>query len=177
MPKIIENLRNDILNESMNIIDERGIDALSIRSLSSKLDIAPSTIYNYYGSKEDIIAALLRQRWENALIEIDKKCSLASDTVEAFEEIVSELRKSVKPLLRMHISSVHGSKLGHAHSREYQKVIFSELEARVRAIISEKSPDCKILETASGIITKLLISCTHDPELRISDIIDIAKAL
>ena len=51
MPKIIENLHNNILDEARRIIDEKGADALSMRNLANRLGIAPSTLYNYYESK------------------------------------------------------------------------------------------------------------------------------
>jgi len=170
VPKIIENLRDDILNEAINIIDDGGMDALSLRSISNRLGIAASTIYNYYGSKEEIIGALLRLRWETALCEIVRKTADISDTCEALEAVVSELCQSVKPLLRLHISSAKGMENAHGHSAEYQRQVLEELNSSVARILNRGGGE-SFSDEEAAVITKLLITCTHDTELKISDII------
>jgi len=176
MPKIIENLRDDILREAMNIINEGGMDALSLRSISSRLGIAPSTIYNYYSGKEELIAELLQRRWETALHDIDRMTEGVTEPCEALELVAAELKSSVKPLLRLHISSAKGMENAHGHAQDCQRLVFSELESRVRAILMRCGRG-DMPEQSFRVITKLLVTCTHDPELSISEIVSTARAL
>lgn len=50
-----------ILEAARDIIHERGVDALSIRSIAERIDYSPAGLYEYFGSKEEIIAAVCMQ--------------------------------------------------------------------------------------------------------------------
>lgn len=47
-----------ILNAALSILTEEGIDKLSIRAIADRIDYSPAALYEYYGSKEEIIGAL-----------------------------------------------------------------------------------------------------------------------
>jgi AcrR family transcriptional regulator len=53
--------REAILDAALQIVTEKGIDALSIREIASKIDYSPSGLYEYFASKEEIIAALVNE--------------------------------------------------------------------------------------------------------------------
>ena len=53
-----------ILDAALEIIHEKGVDGLSIRAIADKIDYSPAGLYEYYGSKEEIIAALCMQGLE-----------------------------------------------------------------------------------------------------------------
>lgn len=197
MPKIIENLRDDILNESMKIIDDEGIDGLSIRRLSSKLGIAPSTIYNYYRGKEQIIGALTKRRWDEALLKIDRERLREAPVIDKLAMVVEEMRTSVKPLLVFHISSVKDTGENKDHAYDHQKKVFSQLQNLVEKILSGGDPhsecnhgECAHSEGAHGqgthyegedfmasVITKLLIMCMHDDDMKFEDMVETIKRL
>jgi len=50
------------------MLDELGVDAFTIRELSRRADVAQRTLYNVFGSKEDIIASAIELHF-NSLIE------------------------------------------------------------------------------------------------------------
>jgi AcrR family transcriptional regulator len=50
-----------ILAAAHSLLTEGGPDALSIRAIADRIDYSPAGLYEYYGSKEEIIAALC---WE-----------------------------------------------------------------------------------------------------------------
>lgn len=50
-----------ILHAALSILTEEGIDKLSIRAIADRIDYSPAALYEYYGSKEEIIGALC---WE-----------------------------------------------------------------------------------------------------------------
>lgn len=47
-----------ILDAAHEILVKEGIDALSMRALAEKVDYSASALYNYYGSKEELLLAL-----------------------------------------------------------------------------------------------------------------------
>jgi AcrR family transcriptional regulator len=50
-----------ILSAARAIVAEGGADKLSIRAIADRIDYSPAGLYEYFGSKEEIIAALSRE--------------------------------------------------------------------------------------------------------------------
>lgn len=50
-----------ILDAARAIIHEQGVDRLSIRAIAERIDYSPAGLYEYYGSKEEIIDAVCGQ--------------------------------------------------------------------------------------------------------------------
>lgn len=55
--------RQAILDAARAIINERGIGALSMRTLAEKVDYSPSALYNYFDNKEEIVEAIRAEGW------------------------------------------------------------------------------------------------------------------
>ena len=67
MPKIIENLREELLAEAKRQIAERGYKNTTIRSVAAECGIAVGTVYNYFPSKEMLVAAFMYEDWQAQL--------------------------------------------------------------------------------------------------------------
>ncbi len=66
--------RDAILEAARRIISKQGVDALSIRSIADAIDYSPAGLYEYFGSKEEIIMAVIEQgfaRFTHALAAVD----------------------------------------------------------------------------------------------------------
>ena len=59
MPKIIENLRDQLLQEARKQIAERGYTGTTIRSVAGACGVGVGTVYNYFSSKEMLIASFM----------------------------------------------------------------------------------------------------------------------
>lgn len=53
-----------IIEAARQIICESGVDALSIRAIAERIDYSPAGLYEYFGSKEEIVAAVCAQNFE-----------------------------------------------------------------------------------------------------------------
>ena len=73
MPKIIENARKLILDEAKKQIHERGYAATTVRSVAAECGVAIGTVYNYFPSKEILIASFMSDDW-NACMENISDC-------------------------------------------------------------------------------------------------------
>ncbi len=71
MPKIIKNLREDILAETKKQVIERGYKNTTIRSVATECNIAVGTVYNYFKSKEILIASFVLDDWKECLRSIE----------------------------------------------------------------------------------------------------------
>ncbi|GIK56931.1 MAG: hypothetical protein BroJett015_25940 [Chloroflexota bacterium] len=56
--------REAVLEAARQIVSEQGADALSIRAIADRIDYSPAGLYEYFGSKEEIITAVCRQGHE-----------------------------------------------------------------------------------------------------------------
>lgn len=67
MPKIIENIREQLICEAKRQISERGYANTTIRSVASACGVGVGTVYNYFESKELLIAAFVSEDWKRHL--------------------------------------------------------------------------------------------------------------
>ena len=79
MPKIIENLECRLVEEVKRQLEESGYDAITIRSVASACGVGVGTVYNYFPSKEDLIAKHLLTDWKQCISAI-QAAGAASDT-------------------------------------------------------------------------------------------------
>ncbi len=78
MPKIIENLESRLLEEAKKQIEEAGYGAMTIRSVAKSCGVGVGTVYNYFSSKEELIATLLLGDWN--------RCVTAINTVSTYSD-------------------------------------------------------------------------------------------
>ena len=57
MPKLLENIRTQLLAEAQKQVAERGYAKTTIRSVADACGIAAGTVYNYFSSKEMLVAS------------------------------------------------------------------------------------------------------------------------
>src|SRR5437763_721083 len=75
-----------ILQAAKKIVAEEGVTALSMRAIADKIDYSPSGLYEYYGSKEEIVAELTKEGFEKLgsdLTRIDPALSPSQRLTEA----------------------------------------------------------------------------------------------
>lgn len=59
-----EKTRQGILSAARAILQEDGVDAISMRTLADKVDYSPAALYKYFANKDEIIDALRQEAWE-----------------------------------------------------------------------------------------------------------------
>ncbi len=67
MPKLIENVSRQLLEEARRQVAERGYARTTIRSVAGACDIAVGTVYNYFPSKTHLIASFVAEDWRKSL--------------------------------------------------------------------------------------------------------------
>jgi AcrR family transcriptional regulator len=59
-----EKTKQAILETAQELVAEKGLDGLSIREIARRIDYSPAGLYEYFESKEDIVAAICANVWE-----------------------------------------------------------------------------------------------------------------
>ena len=78
MPKIIENLENRLLAETEKQIREVGYSTMTIRSVAKACGVGVGTVYNYFSSKDELLATYMLQDW-NRCVDAIQAVSTYSD--------------------------------------------------------------------------------------------------
>jgi len=71
MPKVIENLKETIILEAKNILLTQGFKDLSIREIAKICNIGTGTFYNYFSTKDNLVAEIFREDWRKVSILVD----------------------------------------------------------------------------------------------------------
>ncbi len=71
MPKIIENLEEKLMLEARHQVREMGYAATTIRSVAKACGVGVGTVYNYFPSKEALIARFMLEDWRSCIAAID----------------------------------------------------------------------------------------------------------
>lgn len=96
MPKLIENVKEKLLEQAKKQVMEAGYEALSIRKVAKACGIASGTVYNYFESKEMLVASFMAEDWIKSIQTMKDKSSKEDNPIEVIKIIYEELCKFIK---------------------------------------------------------------------------------
>lgn len=67
MPKIIQNPEKRLIEEAIRQIEEVGYSGMTIRSVAKACGVGVGTVYNYFLSKDDLLAKYLLDDWSDCV--------------------------------------------------------------------------------------------------------------
>ena len=91
MPKIIENLKIRLLAEAKDQIEQSGYESVTIRSIAKGCGVGVGTVYNYFPSKERLIATHLLEDWKVCVDTIRQASDCAQSPQPILECIYEQL--------------------------------------------------------------------------------------
>ena len=100
MPKIIENVRGMLIDEAKTQIAINGYENVTIRSIAKGCGLGLGTFYNYFKSKETLIATFLLEDWKKRISNI----TVANEGEKDPMVVVHALYVQVKDFIRVHNS-------------------------------------------------------------------------
>jgi AcrR family transcriptional regulator len=79
-----------IVDAAERSFDGIGYDATSMETIAQVADVSAGTVYNYFGTKGAILAAIVTRHVEEAMVEADKRLDLGTDDpVDALMPMIS----------------------------------------------------------------------------------------
>ncbi len=67
MPKIIEKLREELISEVRRELEEFGYSKVTIRTVAANCRVGVGTVYNYFSSKDELVASVVALDWKKAV--------------------------------------------------------------------------------------------------------------
>lgn len=74
--------RHRILLEAQRLLDEAGVEGFTIRELSRRAKVAQRTLYNVFGSKEEIVASTIEERHKTLMANVPRPPPIETSPVE-----------------------------------------------------------------------------------------------
>ena len=93
MPKIIENIREKLLAEAKRQVSENGYSSMTIRSVATACGVGTGTVYNYFPSKDMLVASFMLEDWMLCMQAIEQGTAGAEDIKAALHCMYEELLK------------------------------------------------------------------------------------
>lgn len=81
MPKIIDDLRESLLREARRMLLENGGSGLTIRNVAGACHVAVGTVYNYFRSKDELMAFVMLEDWQKTLRDMQTGTAAAPDAM------------------------------------------------------------------------------------------------
>lgn len=91
IPKIIENLRETLLQEARRELFEHGYQTFNIRTVAGNCNVAVGTFYNYFSSKEVLVACVVLEDWKASLGRMKEATEKETDLINGIKVIYQEL--------------------------------------------------------------------------------------
>ena len=71
MPKIIKDLENKLMEEARRQVEQCGYGAMTIRSVAKACGVGVGTVYNYFSSKDELLATYMLRDWKECITAIN----------------------------------------------------------------------------------------------------------
>lgn len=97
LPKVIENLRETILQQSRRLLLESGYEAFAMRDAAGRCGIAVGTLYRYFPSKEALAGSVMLEDWQDALARIGAECAAARSLGGGLEAVYRGVMRFSEP--------------------------------------------------------------------------------
>ncbi len=137
MPKIIPGLQEKILDNAQRLLFEEGYEVLTVRKVATDCGIATGTFYNYYKSKDELVAHIMLRDWKQALQEMSvfaKDCHDLSRGLNGFIEIIHGFIRNYRTIWMQAVSSVSVDVGG--YSLKYRQMLIEQVCEQLNLLLT-----------------------------------------
>ena len=131
MPKIIENLESRLMEEAKRQIEAVGYTATTIRSVAQACGVGVGTVYNYYPSKDMLVASYMLTDWRDCMEVIQA----AGQTSQHPEPVVRCIYEQIRAFTYRHSAVIQDDAASTGFSSVYNRyhaLLRSHLAAPLR---------------------------------------------
>lgn len=156
MPKIIPNIREEILAQSAKILAEKGYKGFAAREIAKECKIAVGTLYNYFDGTDMIAAELMLNDWNATMLEMEEEAAKQTEFVEGIVTLCDLVKNFVVKYEPIWIQYRNQEKASN-YVGKYRTLIRTQMSERV-LILMEKTHEEK-LKPLCAVLVEIMLSC------------------
>jgi len=153
MPKIIENVKENIIKEGKRLLIKDSYKGLSIRDITTACNIGTGTFYNYFPGKKELISEIFRFELNELLASMDEIKLKNISLREKIKEVYTILNTFLAHYINIFYEIASVNKNTYDHSPH-----FSILFSKVNEIIeNEKNNQATYLNIDSKKLAQFIV--------------------
>ena len=149
MPKIIENLETRLMEEDQRQIESVGYSATTISSVAQACGVGVGTVYNYYPSKDMLVASYMLNDWRDCMNVIQT----AGETAQSPKPVVRCIYEQIRTFTNRHSAVIRDDAASAGFSSVYNRY-HTKLRSLLAAHLRRFCPD----DFTAEFITECLLS-------------------
>ena len=164
MPKIIENLRSRLIDEAKHQIEQNGYDSVTIRSIARECGIGLGTFYNYFKSKDMLIATFLLEDWQIRIANISEKYIDERDPMVVVQALYNEVNDFIRSYYNI-FTSPAAIKAFNTSGQGYHKFVREQVAIPIAnscALAGLDNPEFLALFVAESVVTWTVAKKDYD---------------
>ena len=136
MPKIIENLRARLMEEAKRQIAESGYAYMTMRSVAKGCGVGIGTVYNYFPSKDALLAAYLLEDWNGCICVIRESGAAEASALPVMQCIHTQLLGFIRRHYRI-VQDTRGATAASVSSVQFHRLLRSQLAEPLRKFCAD----------------------------------------
>lgn len=173
MPKLIENLRERILADARQTLTDEGYRALSMRGLARRAGVAPGTLYNYFSSKDELVATIALADWRQVTSRMECAAIEAPSLPEGLAALLAAL-DSFSGRYRSTWEQYDGAGAA-GYAARYHRTLRDQVAAPVRTL-ARRLGRTDVADVAD-VLAEALLACSVSADLGTDQLVKLASIL
>jgi AcrR family transcriptional regulator len=169
VPKIIENIKENILIKGKEMLLEGSYRDFNIRKLAKNCEIGIGTLYNYFENKEVLVYNIFLSDWESTMNLADEMKEERLPIREKLYRIYTSLETFVSQYLRTFWEMSDGSQTGCPDNH------YNELHKKIRDILLAEQNSNIDIDKLSHFILSSMLNNIKSKNLTFDEMMDFIK--
>lgn len=138
MPKIIENVREKLLEESKRQVMELGYSNMTIRSVASACGVGVGTVYNYFSSKDMLVASFMLTDWQQCMEKLQTVSESSNNPPELLKCVYDELQVFIQKYIALFQDKSAGTSFASALPQRHEQ-LRSQIAAPLKKLCRQQT--------------------------------------
>jgi AcrR family transcriptional regulator len=135
--------RDRVLDAALNLAAEGGYDAVQMRDVAARGQVALGTIYRYFSSKDHLLAACQLELWREMVDRFAQRPAIGSSAAARVVDFLQRAMRAAEREPRRTAALVTASASPDPAVRETQLEIIATMEVVIAAAIGDVDPTIK----------------------------------
>jgi len=136
--------RDRVLDAALNLAAEGGYDAVQMRDVAARAQVALGTIYRYFSSKDHLLAACQLELWREMATRFDQRPPVGSSAAERVIDLLERAMRAAEREPQRTAALVTASASPDPAVRDCQLELIATMEVVIAAAIGDIDPSIKI---------------------------------